>query len=280
MPRGQRIGQCLAQLESELHLHRDLDAGAADLAVSLPGVTVAGKEERAGYAHREPDDRSRPEAAPVHVAAVWSGGRGGDGLATRGSDAKAADHRLQREGQSRERGRGIDQAHRSRRDVDRPFGGLPIRQVGRPVRVDDIRRQRVAGPPDLPRGGETDDRYFERVAGHRALHPDGTALGIGPLAALRSGAIDAEGVERLHDDGIAWLHAERGRVLAHGVEEALGIETVRGHAVPSRNGETVQAGIVAFGDVAGDVHNVLCNYRDIVIYCVWLEVEIIRGGLS
>jgi hypothetical protein len=50
---------------------------------------------------------------------------------------------------------------------------------------------------------------------------------------LRSGAIDPEGVERLHDDGIAWLHAERGRVLPHGVEESLGIETVGGHAVSS-----------------------------------------------
>jgi hypothetical protein len=51
---------------------------------------------------------------------------------------------------------------------------------------------------------------------------------------LRSRAIDPEGIERLHDDGIAWLHMERGRVLTHGVEEAFGIETVRGHAVPSR----------------------------------------------
>jgi hypothetical protein len=62
---------------------------------------------------------------------------------------------------------------------------------------------------------------------------------------LRSGAIDPEGVERLHDDGIAWLDAERGRVLAHGVEGSLGVEMVRGHAVPSREGEAGRAGIVA-----------------------------------
>jgi hypothetical protein len=82
---------------------------------------------------------------------------------------------------------------------------------------------------------------------------------------LRSGAIDPEGVERLHDDGIAWLYVERGWVLAHGVEESLGIETVRGHAVPSRNGKTGQAGIVALAIWQGDVYTVLCDYRDIVI---------------
>ena len=113
------------------------------------------------------------------------------------------------------------------------FGGLPLRQAGRPIRVDDVRGQWVAGPPDLARRGEPDDRYFERVAGRRTLHPDGTALRIGRLSSLRSRAIDSEGIERLHDDGIARLHAERGRVLAHGVEESLGIETVRGHAVSS-----------------------------------------------
>ena len=164
---------------------------------------------------------------------MWSGGRGGDGFAIRGSDAKAADHRFQREGQGGKRGRGFDQTHRFRGDVDRPFSGLPIRQVGRPVGVDDIRRQGVAGPAGLPRGGETEDRYFERVAGHGALHRDGTALGIGALSSLRSGAIDPEGVKRLHDDGIARLHTERGWMLTHGVEEALGIETVGGHAVSS-----------------------------------------------
>jgi hypothetical protein len=82
---------------------------------------------------------------------------------------------------------------------------------------------------------------------------------------LRSGVIDPEGVERLHDDGVAWLDAERGRVLAHGVEESLGIEAVRGHAVSSKNGKTGRAGIVALAMWPGDVHNVLCNYRDIVI---------------
>src|SRR3712207_7659887 len=43
---------------------------------------------------------------------VWSGGRGGDGLTIRGSNTKAADHRLQREFQWRERRRGVDQGHR------------------------------------------------------------------------------------------------------------------------------------------------------------------------
>jgi hypothetical protein len=62
---------------------------------------------------------------------------------------------------------------------------------------------------------------------------------------LCSGAIDPEGVERLHDDGVAWLDAKRGRVLAHGVEGSLGVEMVRGHAVPSRSGITGRAGIVA-----------------------------------
>jgi hypothetical protein len=90
-------------------------------------------------------------------------------------------------------------------------------------------------------------------------------LGIGALTSLRSGAIDAESIERLHDDGIAWLHVERRRVLTHGVEESLRIETVRGHAVPSSNGEAIRAGIVAFALRPGDVHNVLCIYRDIVI---------------
>jgi len=82
---------------------------------------------------------------------------------------------------------------------------------------------------------------------------------------LRSGAIDPEGVERLHDDGITWLYVERGWMLAHGVEESLGIETVRGHACPSGNGETGQAGIVALAVLRGDVDNALCIYRDIVI---------------
>jgi hypothetical protein len=54
-------------------------------------------------------------------------------------------------------------------------------------------------------------------------------------------------------------------VLAHGVEESLGIETVRGHAVPSRNGKTGQAGIVALAIWQGDDYTALCIYRDIVI---------------
>ena len=147
--------------------------------------------------------------------------------------------------QSRERGRGIDQAHRFRCDVDRPFGGLPFRQARRPIGVDDVRGQWVASPPDLARRGEPDDCYFERVAGHCTLDPDGTALRIGRLSSVRSRAIDSEGVERLHDDGIARLHAESGRVLAHGVEESLGIEMVRGHAVSSMKSEAGRAGIVA-----------------------------------
>jgi hypothetical protein len=50
---------------------------------------------------------------------------------------------------------------------------------------------------------------------------------------LRSRAIDPEGIERLQDDGVARLHPQRGRVLAHGVEKALGVETMRGHSVSS-----------------------------------------------
>ena len=164
-----------------------------------------------------------------------------------------------------ERGRGIDQAHRSRRDVDCPFGGLPLRQVGRSVGVDDVRRQRVARPADLSRGVRRTIVTSSASPGCRPLHPDGTTLRIGWLSPLRSRAIDSEGVECLHDDGIARLHAQRGRVLTHGVEESLGIETVRGHAVPSRKSEASRTGIVALASWRESVHNVLCIYRDIVI---------------
>src|SRR5687767_5010752 len=110
-----------------------------------------------------------------------------------------------------------------------------------------------------------DDPHFERVSGHGVLHPDRTALRIGGLASSGSRAIDTESVERLHDDGIARLDAQRRRVLAHGVEKALGIETMRSHAVSSWEGRADRDAIVTLEARAWGTNTMLCIYRDIVI---------------
>jgi hypothetical protein len=73
------------------------------------------------------------------------------------------------------------------------------------------------------------------------------------------------GVKRLHDDGVARLHTERGRVSTHRVEESLSIEMVRGHAIASKKDEAGRVGIVALEVAVQGILNCLCNYRDIVI---------------
>src|SRR5829696_7334168 len=101
--------------------------------------------------------------------------------------------------------------------MDRPGGGIPVRQAGRSVRVNDVWRQWIAGPSTRSRWRQLGDSHLERVARRRALHPDRTALRIGWLSPLHAAAIDPKGIKRLHDDGVTREHVERGRVLTHRV---------------------------------------------------------------
>lgn len=117
----------LAQLDSELHIKRDLDACPDDLAVALGGVPIADVEERPRDKNREIDRHALDKTIVIHVAAMLRGSGRGDCLPARRGDAKTADHRV--EGQCQVAQFGISRLGQSGspgRAVD-----CPARQVGR-----------------------------------------------------------------------------------------------------------------------------------------------------
>jgi hypothetical protein len=60
--------------------------------------------------------------------------------------------------------------------------------------------------------------------------------------------VDAERVERLHDDGVTRLHAQSRQVLTDGIEKRLGIKLVRRHAVPSWKRQTACQALSHWGE--------------------------------
>ena len=95
---GHGPGRLLAlqQVEADVDLAGDLDAGEADLAVAHRRVHVADREHPARLAHREVDPRALAVQVVVEVAAVLPGEPVRELLAV-GRDADDADHRLRRE---------------------------------------------------------------------------------------------------------------------------------------------------------------------------------------
>ena len=67
---GVRDGQVVAHVDSQGDAAGDLDAGAADLAVTHDGVQVAGSQQGAGCEDGQVDRRALADQTRVHVAAV------------------------------------------------------------------------------------------------------------------------------------------------------------------------------------------------------------------
>ena len=96
----------LAVVAFELLTGKPPFGGADDLAIALRRVAIAEEEQGARRRHREGHGRAGAEAAVVHVAAVLGAGCRREGLPQRWRDAEAADHRLKREFQRFQSGRG------------------------------------------------------------------------------------------------------------------------------------------------------------------------------
>ena len=84
--------QVAADVDPQGDAPRDLDAGAADLAVAHGGVQVAGGQQRAGRGDRQIHHRALADEPRVHVAAVRAG-RAARHRRARRRDADDADHR-------------------------------------------------------------------------------------------------------------------------------------------------------------------------------------------
>ena len=61
----------LDQLHGELHIKRNLNAGAHNLAVALGGVAVTDVEERTWSKDREVDGDALDKAVVIHIAAMF-----------------------------------------------------------------------------------------------------------------------------------------------------------------------------------------------------------------
>ena len=94
-PRPRRC-PALDEVDDERDVHGALDRGAARLALALPVVAVADREQRAGHVDPEVAGRTRTHFRGVHVAAEALGYEGRADLPRRGRDTDRAEHRLQR----------------------------------------------------------------------------------------------------------------------------------------------------------------------------------------
>ncbi len=87
--------QVAAHVDPQGDAPRDLDAGAADLAVAHHGVQIAGGQQSAGRGHRQVHHRALPDEPRVHVATVRARRAARHRRARRG-DPDDADHRPHR----------------------------------------------------------------------------------------------------------------------------------------------------------------------------------------
>src|SRR5262245_26839114 len=154
---GDRPGErrVVAYVECQLSLDRALDRRAADLAVALRRVAVAGREERTVDGDRQVEGRARDELLAVDVAAARPRWRGLMGARLRGRHPQDTEER---------------------REPNRPADGgaepaleLPVQVVPRPAEVFPPRPGRDFVDPDdegLPRAGAADlEGAGERMAG-------------------------------------------------------------------------------------------------------------------
>src|SRR5689334_10276044 len=164
----------LDEVEPDCDLTGDLDACAADLAVTHGGVHVADREHPARLPNREMDARSRPVEVVVEVSAVLAGVRVRQLLAPR-CDADHADHRTGREAD-------------------------PVRHHDLvPFDPKNVRERRLNLADQLPEAGDDrrdalvdgldrEELRHERVAGLRAFDPN-----------RAGGAVHARHVDRRHE---------------------------------------------------------------------------------
>ena len=171
----------LDQLDDQGGGHGALDRGAAGLALALPVVPVADREQRALDVDTEVDGGSGTHLRGVHVAAEAVGDQRAAHLPAGRGDPDGAEHRLQRQVDLEVAEAGIegDGAAGPVQLVDVGRVGQRVLQrhdpvgAGHPAEERDVRRcAPVAG------GLEADQVQGERVARFGALDEEGAGLGV------------------------------------------------------------------------------------------------------
>ena len=92
-----RARHALDQIDDDHRVHRALDGHSARLALALPGVAVAQRQQRAGHVHPEVAGYPGAHLGGVHVAAVRVGHQRRTHLQVRRSDADGTVHRVHRQ---------------------------------------------------------------------------------------------------------------------------------------------------------------------------------------
>jgi hypothetical protein len=220
---GHRPGRLLAlqQVEPDVDLTGDLDAGEADLAVAHRGVHVADGEHPPWPPHGEVDPRALPVPVVVEVAAVATSEPVRERHAI-GRDPDDTDHRL--------RGKRDPVVH-----ADLAVAHLEHPRDRRLHLLDQLPESGDQGrhpPLDRP---HVEDLRDERVARLGALDSHRTGRAVDPLEVdlgdevVLAADLAGEAVVRLEGDGVARLDLEHGlEIRAERPDDLVARKAMRG----------------------------------------------------
>ena len=218
----------LDEVDAEGNVERNLDAGADDLAVALDRVAISEVEKRPRRLDRQVNGHALDEAIVIHIATVGRGGGRRNRLTARWRDPEAADHRPQRQHQTRQ---GVGLGRGAGFEVNRPPERLVDPGEARvEAGIEHVGRNLVPSPAPVAVGPELVEVDDEGIALLGAGNIEGAGHRIAAGCGLLSVLVPAARIDSGRRYRIAGRNFKHRIVPADIVVVAVGSKIVVGHS--------------------------------------------------